>query len=823
MFLRKGQTKKKKTVKKVSDTHLNNKEFHKATQNLIWFEHVYEDGIIEFNKPKSKKRINGRYGIIVHFSDINYIMLSEEEQKTLLASYVDFLTQFGSSVDVQIMITNFNVNKNRLIKALSIPPHGNKNDVFVEQYNETIIKKIFENRKLFERNKYIILSINANSYEDAKLQLDRLASSVVSQLLNLHSNPHRLNQKEVLKLYHRILRPDENFVDNKSLEMGDQRTVIAPAGVKLGPNYFELYNNDITPTYWSLLVLRDYPTTLIDSFVKDLSMQSFDVILSIFIRTIDQHKAVEMVNNRLKAIKAEIFDIQKHNKGFGDYVIPFRLSQSLQETEELLTNLTSGGERLFYVTLTVGVSSDNKKELKENSKEVVSIGLMNGANFVTLPFLPKETFNTLLPEGKSFLPVEGTERLLVTTSTAILIPFTALDRNDEDGLYYGINSITNVPVIINRADPDKFKSPNGFILGTPGSGKSFFAKKEALAVYLKRVEDDIIIIDPEAEYVNMCKTLGGTVIDVRPGTNTHINPLDITENYAGGEGTGIELKLGFILSMMRIIMGSNISATQKSLIDRALRMTYQKKGIEYKRYVQAAQSQGKPAPDKSEFTPTLQDFFKTIQSMIKMSQSRNEKEDLYQIASSLDIYVTGTFSLFANKTNIDISNRFTVFNIKDLPNEMKTLGMLVVLDQIWNRISLNRERKKRTWVVIDEIYLLYSNEYSANFLYELFKRSRKWGAIITGITQNVEDMLRSDIARTMLANAEFLVLFNQSPSDIEIVQSTLKLSSENIKYIMSTQPGRGLMILGHSPLPFYDEFPHNSSLYKLMTTKPTEM
>ncbi len=400
--------------------------------------------------------------------------------------------------------------------------------------------------------------------------------------------------------------------------------------------------------------------------------------------------------------------------------------------------------------------------------------------------------NSVLPLGLNELQVD---RCLTTESTAIFMPFNSQELVESGGRFYGINAISKNILVVNRK---KLKNSNGFVLGSPGAGKSFITKEELVDILLN-TDDDIIIIDPEREYSNLVKSLGGVVVYISANSKTHINPFDLTEEYSDDDEP-LTLKSDFILSLCENIIGgkNGLSPTAKSILDRCVRLAYQD-------YLK-------------EFNKDLIPTFKTFYQILK-NQAEPEAKDL---AVALEIYAEGNLSVFSNKTNIDISNRLICFDTKDLGKQLKTMGLLIALDAVWNRITINRAKNKYTWIDLDEIYLLFANEYSSSFLYELFKRARKWGGIVTGITQNVEDLLKSDTARTMLSNSEFILMLSQSHSDRAELEKILNLSSAQSAHITNSEQGEGLLKAGKNIIPFKNKFPKDTELYKLMTTKIEE-
>ena len=467
------------------------------------------------------------------------------------------------------------------------------------------------------------------------------------------------------------------------------------------------------------------------------------------------------------------------------------LKHSLQEAEELLDDLRSKNQKMFLDNIIIMVTAANMDELNANTETIEAVVRKHICSLSTLYYQQEKGLQSVLPVGNCTLKIR---RTLTTESTAVLLPFSAKEISQKNGMYYGLNALSNNMILFSRLN---LKNPNGFILGSPGSGKSFAAKREMLNVFLA-TDDDIIIIDPESEYASLVAALNGETIYVSPASGNHINPLDMTKDYSDDESP-LTMKSDFILSFCECLVGrQGLSAKERGIIDRCLTMTYGE-------YLQTFDS---------EKTPTLMDFYENLKA-----QPEQEAQGL---ALSFELYIKGNLNMFAHRTNVDTSNRVVSYDIKDLGKQLKTLGMLIVLDYVWNRITMNRAKGKRTWIYMDEIYLLFANEYSANFLFELYKRARKWGGVPTGITQNVEDLLKSETARSMLSNTDFIMMLNQATSDREQLAKLLNISDNLLTFVTNSDSGQGLICCGGSIIPFKDQFPHNE-LYDLMTTKLEEV
>ncbi len=516
-------------------------------------------------------------------------------------------------------------------------------------------------------------------------------------------------------------------------------------------------------------------------------------MVTVNISPVDPYKALKIVSRQLTSMRANKLQAEKKaiQSGYTSDVINEDLKHSLAEAEELLDDLRSKNQKMFLDNVIIMVTAKDFEELENNTETVESVIRKHICSVSTLKYQQEKGLQSVLPIGNCTLKIR---RTLTTESTAVFLPFSSKEISQRNGMYYGLNALSNNMIIFNRL---MLKNPNGFILGSPGSGKSFSAKREMLNVFLA-TDDDIIIIDPEREYVNLVAALNGETINVSPASTNYINPLDMSKNYSDDESP-LVMKSDFILSFCECLVGKQgLTAKEKAIIDRCLTVTY----AEYMQDFDVSK------------TPTLMDFYENLKA-----QPEKEAQGL---ALSFELYIKGNLNVFAHRTNVNTTNRVVSYDIKDLGKQLKTLGMLIVLDYVWNRITENRAKGKRTWIYMDEIYLLFANEYSANFLFELYKRARKWGGVPTGITQNVEDLLKSETARSMLSNTDFVMMLNQAASDRMQLAKILNISDNLLTYVTNSDSGHGLICCGGSIIPFKDKFPHNE-LYDLMTTKLEEV
>jgi type IV secretory pathway VirB4 component len=567
------------------------------------------------------------------------------------------------------------------------------------------------------------------------------------------------------------------------------KDTICPDSFEFEKDYFKMGNK-----YGRVIFLKEYASYIKDNMVAELTDLNRNLMMSIDVVPIPMDEAVREVENRRLGVETNITNWQRRQNSNNNFsaVIPYDMEQQRIESKEFLDDLTTRDQRMFLSVLTMVHTADTKEQLDNDTESLLTTARKHLCQFAILKWQQMDGLNTAMPFGVRKI---DTLRTLTTESLAVFMPFRVQEINHENGIYYGQNVISKNMIIANRRE---LLNGNSFILGVSGSGKSFTGKNEIVSVILRDPNADVIIIDPEREYSQLINALGGEVIHISATSDNHINAMDMNSEYGDGANPVI-LKSEFILSLCeQLIGGSNLGPKQKSIIDRCTASVY--------RHFQQGNYQGTP--------PTLQDFREEL--------LKQREPEAKEIALAIELFTNGSLNTFAKNTNVDTNNRLLCYDILDLGKQLQPIGMLVVLDSILNRITMNRQKGRNTFIFIDEIYLLFQHEYSANFLFTLWKRVRKYGAYCTGITQNVDDLLQSHTARTMLANSEFIVMLNQASTDRIELAKLLNISDLQMGYITNVGAGQGLVKVGSSLIPFINKFPTNTKLYKLMTTKPGE-
>ena len=536
--------------------------------------------------------------------------------------------------------------------------------------------------------------------------------------------------------------------------------------------------------------MREYASYIKDSMISEITELNRNLMLSIDVIPVPTDEAVREAESRLLGVETNITNWQRRQNANNNFsaTVPYDMEQQKKEMKEFLDDLTTRDQRMMFAVLTMVHTADTKEQLDNDTEAILTTARKHLCQFATLKFQQMDGLNTAMPFGVRKI---DSFRTLTTESLSVLMPFRVQDVFHENGIYYGQNVISKNMII---ADRRQLLNGNAFVLGVSGGGKSFFAKGDIVNIILA-TGADVIIVDPEREYGALVNALGGEVINISATSKNHINAMDMSEEYGDGANPVI-LKSEFIMSLCEQFVP--LGAKEKSIIDRCTANVY--RGYQQRNYT------GK--------VPTLKDFREEL--------LRQEEPEAQSIALAIELFTDGSLNTFAKQTNVDTDNRLICYDILDLGKQLMSIGMLVVMDSILNRITQNRAKGKATFIFIDEIYLLFQHEYSANFLFTLWKRVRKYGAFATGITQNVDDLLQSHTARTMLANSEFIVMLNQASTDREELARLLNISDLQLSYITNVDAGHGLIKVGSSLVPFANKFPKNTKLYKLMTTKPGE-
>ena len=762
----------------------------KSAQDSIPYERMWPDGICRIS--------DSHYTKTIQFQDINYQLSQNEDKTAIFEGWCDFLNYFDSSIHFQLSFLNLAASEETFANSISIPPQGDDFDSIREEYTTMLQNQLAKGNNGLIKTKYLTFGIDADSLKAAKPRLERIETDILNNFKRLGVAAETLDGKARLAQLHGIFHMDEQVPFRFEWDW------LAPSGLStkdfIAPSGFEFRTGKqfrMGKKYGAVSFLQILAPELNDRMLADFLDMESSLIVSLHIQSVDQIKAIKTVKRKITDLDRSKIEEQKKavRAGYDMDIIPSDLATYGAEAKKLLQDLQSRNERMFLVTFLVLNTADNPRQLDNNVFQASSIAQKYNCQLTRLDFQQEEGLMSCLPLGLNQIEIQ---RGLTTSSTAIFVPFTTqeLFQNGKEALYYGINALSNNLIMVDRK---LLKNPNGLILGTPGSGKSFSAKREIANCFLL-TNDDIIICDPEAEYAPLVERLHGQVIKISPTSTNYINPMDLNLDYSDDESP-LSLKSDFILSLCELIVGGKegLQPVQKTIIDRCVRLVYQT-------YL------NDPRPENM---PILEDLYNLL-------RAQEEKEAQY-IATALEIYVTGSLNVFNHQSNVDINNRIVCYDIKELGKQLKKIGMLVVQDQVWNRVTINRAAHKSTRYYIDEMHLLLKEEQTAAYTVEIWKRFRKWGGIPTGITQNVKDLLSSREVENIFENSDFVYMLNQAGGDRQILAKQLGISPHQLSYVTHSSEGEGLLFYGSTILPFVDHFPKNTELYRIMTTKPQEL
>ena len=766
---------------------------HTAQQTIPYLQ-MYPDGICRVTDKKYSKS--------VAFEDINYQLAGSDDKTAVFENWCDFLNYFDASVSVQLSFINQGTQREEAEKAIDISPQDDAFNSIRSEYAGMLKNQLTKGNNGLVKHKYITFSVEADNPAAAKSRLARIETDILNNFKVLGVTARPLNGQERLKVLHGVFHPDgEPFAfsyDWLAPAGLTTKDFIAPSSFRFGEGrYFRMGRKIGAVSFLEILAPE-----LNDRMLADILDLETGVIVNLHIRSIDQTEAIKTIKRKITDLDKMKIEEQKKavRSGYDMDIIPSDLATFGSEAKNLLQDLQSRNERMFLLTFLVVNMADTKRKLENDIFAAAGIAQKYNCALTRLDYQQEAGLMSSIPLGENLIPIQ---RGLTTSSTAIFIPFITQELfQTGEALYYGLNALSNNMILCDRK---QLKNPNGLILGTPGSGKSFAAKREMTNAFLI-TDDDIIICDPEAEYFSLVQRLNGQVVRLSPagkgmdGKLQYVNPMDINLNYSEDDNP-LALKSDFILSLCELVIGGKegLQPVDKTVIDRAVRNVYRPFLAD-------------PDPAKM---PILGDLYNEL--------LKQPEPEAARIAAALELYVSGSLNVFNHRTNVELSNRLVCFDIKQLGKQLKKLGMLIVQDQVWNRVTVNRAEKKATRYYMDEFHLLLKEEQTAAYSVEIWKRFRKWGGIPTAITQNVKDLLASREVENIFENSDFVLMLNQAQGDRAILAGQLGISPQQMKYVTHTEAGEGLIFYGNVVLPFVDRFPKDTELYRVMTTKPEEV
>ena len=759
---------------------------HTAQQTIPYLA-MYPDGICKVTEKKYSKSIA--------YDDINYQLAQADDKTAIFENWCDFLNYFDATVSVQLSFINRGTRSGAK-EVVAIPAQNDAFNSIRTEYADMLKHQLAKGNNGFVKSKYITFSVEADNLNAAKARLARIETDILNNFKVLGAAARPMTGYERLEALHSVFHPEGepfrfswDWLTPSGLTTKD---FIAPSSFRFGEGrYFRMGRKIGAVSFLEILAPE-----LNDRMLADILDLETGIVVNLHIKSIDQTEAIKTIKRKITDLDKMKIEEQKKavRSGYDMDIIPSDLAMFGGEAKNLLQDLQSRNERMFLLTFLVVNMADTKRKLENDIFAAAGIAQKYNCALTRLDYQQEAGLMSSVPLGENLIPIQ---RGLTTSSTAIFIPFITQELFQQGAaLYYGLNALSSNMILCDRK---RLKNPNGLILGTPGSGKSFAAKREITNAFLI-TDDDIIICDPEAEYYPLVRRLHGQVIRISPTSTQYVNPMDINLNYSEDDNP-LALKSDFLLSLCELVIGGKegLMPVEKTVIDRSVRNVY------------------RPflaAPDPAKM-PILGDLYDEL--------LRQPEPEAARVAAALELYVSGSLNVFNHRTNVELSNRLVCFDIKQLGKQLKKLGMLIVQDQVWNRVTINRAEKKSTRYYMDEFHLLLKEGQTAAYSVEIWKRFRKWGGIPTAITQNVKDLLSSREVENIFENSDFVLMLNQAQGDREILARQLNISPQQMKYVTHTEAGEGLIFYGNVVLPFLDRFPQNTELYRVMTTRPEEV
>ncbi len=753
----------------------------RKVQDVIPVRRIWKDGIF---------MTGGKFAKTYKFTDINYLVASREDKESMFLTYSELLNSLDSGATTKITINNRRLNKANFEQSILMPLRGDFRDEYRREYNQMLLDKATGANGIVQE-KYLTISVVKKDIEEARAYFARVGADLISHFSALGSKCTELDAEEKLRVLHDFYRQGEeaafHFDPQDMMKKGhDFRDYICPDSIEKNSDYLKLGEK-----FCRVLFLKDYASYIKDGMVTELTDFNRNMMLSIDVVPVPTDEAVREVENRLLGVETNITNWQRRQNANNNFsaVIPYDMELQRKESKEFLDDLTTRDQRMMFGLITMVLCADSKEQLDSDTEAVLSVARKHMCQLATLKFQQIDGLNTVLPIGARKI---NAFRTLTTESLAVFIPFKVQEIRDSGGIYYGENAISHNLIMCNKAN---LLNQSAFLLGVPGSGKSFCAK-ELITFLILNTDDDILICDPEGEFAPLVQALGGdisTIIHMAAGGKDRLNAMYMVDGY--GENNPIVEKSQFVMSLVEQIDKNGVGPQQKSIIDRCTALVYQE-----------AQQKGTVA--------TLCDLRDKI-----LEQPEDKAKE---IALSLELFTKGSLDIFGHESTVDLDKRIVVFDIRSLGAQLKPTGLLVITDTILNRVTLNWKKGKRTHVFIDEFHVVFENEQSGIFFNSAWRQFRKRGAYPTAITQNVEYLLDSVQASTMLSNSEFVVMLNQAASDRAKLAKLLNISDEQMSYVTNADAGCGLIKYGSALVPFINRFPKNTKLYQLMTTKPGE-